>query len=340
MKAKAIQREKGDLKIQRRVTLADIAKELNLDKSSVSLALRGHLRVSAETRARVLTSAQRLGYRVNAAAQQLATGKSHALGLVLPGTFATLRVEVAMRTIERLATLVAAGGKAFTILSASDLILAAHDPMALPHPEGVFVWGDVPLAALSDAGLRNTPSVVLDPNHVSYADYRGLQVAMDNKGVGRMMVEHLVSRGVQRLLFVQANTDHLGHLQRWDGARQAWGEHRPPQNLTCAPFAEVNDNLLRTFATGGDGGILCVVDDTAVVLMRRLTQMGFRIPQDIRIAGINGEEPARLMEVTTALFDAETLAEKAYQALSESLTLPPVTTPPPIPFTLKVGETT
>ena len=326
--------------MRKRITLADIAKELDLDKSSVSLALRGHARVSEETRARVLETARRLGYRVNAAAQQLATGKSNMLGLILSGSFGILHAEVAMRTIERLASLVSAGGKAFTMLSASDLIRAVHDPLALPHPDGVFVWGDVPLTAIADAGLRDTPTVIIDPHHVSYAGYRGLHVTMDNKGAGRMMVEHLVSRGVQRLLFIQAHTDHLGHMQRWDGARQAWAEKRPPQNLTCAPFAEVNDNLLRTFATGGDGGILCVVDDTAVVLMRRLTQMGFRIPQDIRIAGINGEEPARLMEVTTALFDAETLAEKAYQALSESLTLPPVTTPPPIPFTLKVGETT
>ncbi len=326
--------------MRKRITLADIAKELDLDKSSVSLALRGHARVSEETRARVLETARRLGYRVNAAAQQLATGKSNMLGLILSGSFGILHAEVAMRTIERLASLVSAGGKAFTMLSASDLIRAVHDPLALPHPDGVFVWGDVPLTAIADAGLRDTPTVIIDPHHVSYAGYRGLHVTMDNKGAGRMMVEHLVSRGVQRLLFIQAHTDHLGHMQRWDGARQAWAEKRPPQNLTCTPVDEVDDNLLRAFATGDDGGILCAVDYWAVVLLRRLLRMGFQVPQNLRIAGINGEEPARLMGVTTAAFDANSLAEKSYQVLQVALAHRPVAPIPPIPFTLEVGETT
>jgi LacI family transcriptional regulator len=323
-----------------RITLTDIASQLGLDKSSVSLALRGNSRVSAETRARVLETARRLGYRVNSAAQQLATGKSHALGLVLPGTFATLRAEVAMRTIECLASLVSADGKAFTMLSASDLIRAAHDPLALPLPEGVFVWGDVPLAAITDAGLRETPAVVLDPNHVSYAGYQGPHVAMDNKGAGRMLVEHLVSRGVLRLLFVQEHIDHLGHLQRWDGARQAWGEKRPPQDLTCTPIDEVDDILLRAFASAGDSGVLCATDHSAVMILRRLLRMGYHVPQNVRVAGINGEEPARLMGVTTALFDTQTLAEKACQLLQAALAHEPVPAIPPIPFALEIGETT
>jgi LacI family transcriptional regulator len=49
------------------VTLQDIAEATGLSRSAVSLALRGHSRISAGTRQRVLVEmAEKLGYRPNA----------------------------------------------------------------------------------------------------------------------------------------------------------------------------------------------------------------------------------------------------------------------------------
>src|SRR5690625_86686 len=66
------------------VTIIDIAKALGISKTTVSSALHGSGRVSAATRERVKATATSMGYTSNRAAQQLRSGRHHALGLQIP----------------------------------------------------------------------------------------------------------------------------------------------------------------------------------------------------------------------------------------------------------------
>jgi LacI family transcriptional regulator len=62
--------------------LKDLAQHLGLSQTTVSRALNGYPEVNEETRKRVSEAADRLGYRPNASALRLATGRSGAVGLV------------------------------------------------------------------------------------------------------------------------------------------------------------------------------------------------------------------------------------------------------------------
>jgi LacI family transcriptional regulator len=66
------------------MNLKELAQHLNLSQTTVSRALNGYPEVGAETKRRVDEAARRLGYRPNPHAMRLATGKSHAIGHVLP----------------------------------------------------------------------------------------------------------------------------------------------------------------------------------------------------------------------------------------------------------------
>ena len=65
--------------------LKDLAEHLGLSQTTVSRALNGYPEVNEATRLRVAETAARLGYRPNASALRLATGRSGAIGLVLRG---------------------------------------------------------------------------------------------------------------------------------------------------------------------------------------------------------------------------------------------------------------
>jgi LacI family transcriptional regulator len=65
--------------------LKDLAEHLGLSQTTVSRALNGYPEVNETTRLRVAETAARLGYRPNASALRLATGRSGAIGLVLRG---------------------------------------------------------------------------------------------------------------------------------------------------------------------------------------------------------------------------------------------------------------
>jgi DNA-binding LacI/PurR family transcriptional regulator len=67
----------------RRVTLGDVAREAGVSVGTASDALSGRGRMTDATRAGVHHAAQRLGYRANALARGLRTGRTHAIGLHL-----------------------------------------------------------------------------------------------------------------------------------------------------------------------------------------------------------------------------------------------------------------
>jgi len=72
---------------KRRVTIIDIAAEAGVSHSAVSYALNGKAektRIGKECVQRILEAAQRLGYRRNAAAKAICTGRFNAVALVLP----------------------------------------------------------------------------------------------------------------------------------------------------------------------------------------------------------------------------------------------------------------
>lgn len=66
-----------------KVTTEDIARQLGINRSTVSRALQGKL-VSPETIARVRAAANRLGYQPDIGARIMATGKTDVYGLLVP----------------------------------------------------------------------------------------------------------------------------------------------------------------------------------------------------------------------------------------------------------------
>ena len=66
------------------IRLKDIAQELNISVVTVSKVLRKHPDIGPETRQKVLQRIKELNYRPNLAARALVTGRTHAVGLVVP----------------------------------------------------------------------------------------------------------------------------------------------------------------------------------------------------------------------------------------------------------------
>ena len=58
-------------------------------------------------------------------------------------------------------------------------------------PDGLLVWGDVPLSEAKAVNEYEIPSVVLDPNDVSYRGFKGPCVKIDNLGGITGIVSHL-----------------------------------------------------------------------------------------------------------------------------------------------------
>jgi DNA-binding LacI/PurR family transcriptional regulator len=300
----------------KRVTIADLARVLGMDKSSVSLALRDSPRVAEATRARVRAAAAEHNYSPNWAAKQLAGTLGHAIGLVMPSTFDCLVHPPVVHTTQALAKLAARRGLTLNLIASEQLAEVSHEPLRPLHADGLLVWGDVPseeTARLSATYAR--PSIVLDPHHPSYASYPGYSLRIENHAGASMLVRHLAARGAEHLTFVQVVAEHLGHIERWHGTQQTWAEHASPATLERVALDHLTDDHLKRIADRKGAAIFCSNDRGAMQLWHRLHELGISIPTDVKLAGFDGDEYGALVGLTTALFDSEALAEKAFMAI-------------------------
>jgi DNA-binding LacI/PurR family transcriptional regulator len=324
-----------------RVTITDLAEMLGMDKSSVSLALRDSPKVSVATRERVRKAAAEHHYIPNWAAKRLAGSSGHAIGLVMPSAFGCLTDPPVVRTAQALAKL--AANRQLTLnLMAHEQLAESNGENSLPlHADGLLVWGDVPApAALRFSSAYARPSIVLDPHHPSYAKYKGNIIAIDNRGGASALVHHLYDRGAKSLIFVQVEDQHLSHIERWKGARETWQKLADDSSLTKMSLVELSDAHLEQLAARGSAGIFCSNDHGAMQVWHRLQRLGISLPQQIKLAGFDGDEYGALVGLTTAVFDSEALAETAFTRLIGLLSNQLASVADSIPVTVRTGLTT
>ena len=67
-----------------KITIHDIARELNLTSGTVSRALNDNPRISIKTKQLVKEKSIELNYQRNKIASSLRSGKSHTIGVIIP----------------------------------------------------------------------------------------------------------------------------------------------------------------------------------------------------------------------------------------------------------------
>lgn len=76
------------------ITIKDIARELNLAPSTVSMALNDHPRISTETKKRVKALAKKLQYRPNIIARAMVRKRTHLIGLIMTDIMSSFFPEI------------------------------------------------------------------------------------------------------------------------------------------------------------------------------------------------------------------------------------------------------
>jgi DNA-binding LacI/PurR family transcriptional regulator len=195
----AISREDPASSEHRRPRLVDVAAAVGLHISTVSRVLNGdtNLSIRPETRDRILTVAQRQGYRPNAMARALKRSRTGALAMIVP----LLRNPI-WSGIQR--------GALQRAVDRGQVVMILEEPEESVRPPTDYQYlveesradGLLIATALRSGGARSpVPSVP----HV-YMNRRGPRpgnnVVMDEEKAMRLFVEHLAALGHRRLAIV------------------------------------------------------------------------------------------------------------------------------------------
>jgi DNA-binding LacI/PurR family transcriptional regulator len=182
--------------------------------------------------------------------------------------------------------------------------------------------------AFDDAGI---PIVLLDRTVEPYparGDYD--LVGIDNRRAGYLITEHLLRLGSRRIAFVAMPDAAATVDAREAGYREAlysWSlQHDRSMQQRLDPTVDREVHALMKGCR--PDAIVCANDRTAAQLMQTLIALGYAVPDDVRIVGIDDLEYASLLPVplTTLRQPTRAMGAAALSAMLDRLSgrdLPP-----------------
>jgi DNA-binding LacI/PurR family transcriptional regulator len=306
-----------------RPTNADVARLVGVSTATVSYVLNKAegRKISPRTREAVYRAAEQLGYRPNLAARNLARGKSGVVVYVVPRVAVG---EMPMQAGSRMTTeLTRRGLLAVQIFETEDdqhVIDAVEnlDPVAVASlfPLSRDVLDAVEAASIPHIEIGTLPALG-DP-HLS---------------VGELRIEHLVSRGHQRIAFAYTGVPRwraLGDYWLEGVARAARARDLPPirvNEVTQDSAAGVVTQWVRDGVTA----VCAQSDEIACLVLYGIREAGLRCPADLAVMGVDATPMAALSSppLTTVEFNPTAVADAAIAAVLAELGYPAQPCPEP-----------
>ena len=176
---------------------------------------------------------------------------------------------------------------------------------------------------LDEAGI---PIVLLDRTVVPYPG-RGTHdlVGIDNRRAGYRVTEHLVKMGARRIAFVAIERAAGTVAAREAGYREALHASDLPFRPELVHRIDPGDAAaVRALLASRPDAAVCANDWTAARLMRTVLDLGYSVPGDLRLAGIDDLEYASLLPVplTTLRQPTREIGAAAFAAMLERVERP------------------
>jgi DNA-binding LacI/PurR family transcriptional regulator len=303
-----------------RPLMVDVARLAGVSHQTVSRVLNDHPNVSPATRAGVIAAIRDLGYRPNAAARTLVTGRTNVLGVVSFDT--TLYGPASMLYgIERAAR--PAYSVAITSLPAFDRgsLLEAVDRFLGQAVEGIVVIAPETPAVAALGGLAADIPLVA----VGCGTHAPLpSVTIDNLGGAAQATRHLLDLGHQTVHHVAGPDSWLDAQQRvegWRAALRAAGAKEPELlrgDWSARSGYEIGHRLSQMPEVTA---VLCANDPMALGLLRAFAERGRAVPAEVSVVGFDDVPEAAffLPPLTTVRQDFGELGRRAVQLLMERI---------------------
>lgn len=329
-------------------SIDDVAASLGVSTATVSRALRGLPGVAEETRARVNSTAKELGYVPSSSASGLASGRTMAMGVLVP-VIDRWFFSAVLEGIDR--QLRAAGYDLVLFSLGGDGVnrdRVFHRSILRRRIDALLV-----MSMHLTAEERKAVQQLEYPNVVIGGAVEGVRhVGIDDAQAARDAVEHLIGLGHTRIAHMRgggsfdidfevprlreqayqdAMTDHgLAVREDWT----AFGDFRFVTSRTSA-LAMLADPRDRPTA------VFCSSDEMAFGVLKAAAELGIDVPRDLSVIGIDDHEFAEPMGLTTIRQDPA--GQGAYAAdllLGELLRNEPADYPPSRPHALVVRQST
>jgi LacI family transcriptional regulator len=276
-----------------RATLKDVAEKANVSRTAASLILNGKpVRVSEETRLKVIKVAEELQYAPNALIRSLQTQQTSTIGiyfgaggdylnLYIGNLFSSIRAEAEKQGYDTLVYRIGDHNEPLDARLFQD-----------GRVDGLIYWGGIRPFNYEDMGKNSLPVVILlEPTEVA-----GLPAILFDDGSGmRQVMQHLIKHGHRRIAYLSGRISmpHLQYRQKLfvQTAASLVHEHLITTTWNHSELLEkpLKDQLLKP---DRPTAIICAHDELSINCLQAANEAGLSVPSELSLVSWEDPQPS------------------------------------------------
>lgn len=291
-----------------KITIYDLAKQLNTTASTVSRALKDHPRISKKMKQAVNELAEKLNYQPDPIAHHLRTGKGLVIGVIVP------------RIDRHFFASVIGGIQSVAQESGYSVIISQSNESYEKEIEAVKAMANKKIDGLAISIAAQTT----DYRHLEQLMARGIPVVFfdripdmpnidcvvdNNYKIGYEAVRHLYNQGCRKIAHYAGPQTLLEYRNRLAGYKQALedfgleyrDEYVVYDSITMHTGIAATNYLLQLDER--PDAIFSAGDYAAITAMDTIKKAGLSIPEDIAVVGIANEPFVNYLDPALSSFD-------------------------------------
>tara|TARA_R110002020_G_scaffold122487_2_gene277823 strand:- start:1246 stop:2271 length:1026 start_codon:yes stop_codon:yes gene_type:complete len=285
-----------------RITLKDLAKELNVAPSTISRALDDHPGISKATKEKVQKKAEELGFTLNSIASSFRKKKTHTIGVIVP------RIDVHFHSlvISGIEEFAYKTGYNVTIFQSRDSLkreIKIAKILQNRMVEGIIVC----LGTETDTYAHFEKFDRLKLPLVFYdrvpANFGANKIVINDFESAFTATEHLIDMGCKRIAHIGGSQTTSIFKARWEGYRAALEKHSLGYAEALVQFTKelsydegvTAARKLLALRPRPDG-IFCANDYTAVSAIQVFRKAMVKIPEEVAVVGFSNYPISKIIE--------------------------------------------
>ncbi|ALI97737.1 LacI family DNA-binding transcriptional regulator [Rufibacter tibetensis] len=297
---------------QKKTTIHDIARELDVTFSTVARALNDHPAISAATKVAVLETAKRLNYQQNKLASSLRSGRTNVIGIIVPSLDTSFFSSV-VHGIERVMN---ENGYSMLLYQTGESLSQEKkgiETFLQSRVDAIIssVSGEVEVREFYEQiSKRQVPLLFFDR---AINDLPVPSVTINDYQAGFVATEHLISQGYKSIAHFTSDQNLTIFKERYRGYHDALQKYNLPlqENMIfkgklSLDFGKASVQQLLDQQVPFDA-VFAAEDYTAMGALQVLLEKGVKVPEEIGIMGFANEAFGAFVTPSLSTVDQQTI---------------------------------
>ncbi len=310
--------------MQKKITIKDIAREMNTAYSTVSRALNNKSGISEKKRQEILFKAKEMGYEPNLVARQLQGGASNTVGLVVP----RINRDFFSNVIHGIESEAKVKGYNIIICQSNENLEdeeACIRTLLTNNVAGILMSLSIETERAGvhkEIAERKLPFVMFDR---VFTDMEVNKVMNDNFFGAHAVTKHMIEQGYSDIIHFAGPLSVNIYKERADGFRSAMEEAGLVvseekiivTDITKKSGGQAVNDLLN--ARGPFDGIFAASDFLALGALQTLQENRISVPEEVGVAGYANEPFTDMLNLTSVDQHSIELGRSAARLLFEEI---------------------